>query len=137
MAAPYTAAPATTPSPMPMLLTCTGAEDEVPVDPGLPFEFVGLLVWPALAELIGVPPGMLDPASTGIEGSIMLMSVCTLGFGFWYNAEFGFRSSRESWSTMAAGIYAIASVVMYPSEDRVLYGCRYCMTISEAGMSRP
>jgi len=120
-----------------MLLTCTGAEDEVPVDPGLPLEFVGSLDWAALAELIGVPPGMLDPASTGMEGSIMLMSVCTLGFEFRYNAELGFRSSRESGSTESAGIYAMASVVMYPSEDSVLYGCRYCMTISEVGMPRP
>lgn len=84
----------------------------------------------AVATLMGVPPLMDEPASTGIDGSIMLISVLTEGFGFVYNAEFGFSRRRDSGSTCSAGMYAIARVVMYPREEIVLYGWRYCMTIS-------
>lgn len=76
----------------------------------------------AVAELLGVPPDMVEPASTGIDGSIILIRVLTEGFGFVYNAELGFSKSRESGSTCSAGIYAIARVVIYPREEIVLYG---------------
>ena len=72
---------------------------------------------------------MDEPASRGIEGSIMLISVLTEGFGFVYSAEFGFRRRSESVSTCSGGIHAIARVVMNPREEMVLYGWRYCMTI--------
>jgi hypothetical protein len=80
---------------------------------------------------------MVEPASTGIEGSIMLISVLTEGFGLVYNAEFGFSRRSESGSTCSAGIYAIARVVIYPREEIVLYGWRYCMTISLWSIFRP
>jgi hypothetical protein len=35
----------------------------------------------AVAELIGVPPDIVEPASTGIEGSIILIKVLTEGLG--------------------------------------------------------
>jgi hypothetical protein len=53
----------------------------------------------AVAELIGVPPAIVEPASTGIEGSIILIKVLTEGLEFVYSAEFGFSRRRESWST--------------------------------------
>lgn len=83
----------------------------------------------AVAELTGVPPAIVEPASTGIEGSIILIKVLTEGLGFVYSAEFGFSRRRESGSTCSDGIYAMARVVIYPREEIVLYGWRYCMTI--------
>jgi hypothetical protein len=80
---------------------------------------------------------MDEPARTGIEGSIMLIKVLTDGLGFVYSAELGLSRRRESGSTIWAGIYAIARVVIYPREEIVLYGWRYCITISLWSMFRP
>jgi hypothetical protein len=91
----------------------------------------------AVAEFREVPPATDEPASTGIAGLIILISVLTEGFGFVYSAEFGFSRRRESWSTIWAGMYAMARVVIYPRVDIVLYGWRYCMTISLWSMLRP
>lgn len=50
---------------------------------GAPSEFGVVEEVPAVvAELTDVPPFMDVPASTGIEGSSILISVLTEGFGF-------------------------------------------------------
>jgi hypothetical protein len=90
----------------------------------------------AAAELTGVPPDIVEPASRGIEGLIILIKVLTEGFGFVYSAEFGFSKRRESGSTCSVGIYAIARVVIYPRVEMVLYGWRYCMTTWLSSMPR-
>ena len=53
-----------------------------------------------VAEFREVPPATDEPASTGMAGLIILISVLTEGFGFVYSAEFGFSRRRESGSTI-------------------------------------
>jgi hypothetical protein len=132
MAAPYRAAPATTPRPMPTDEAWTGADEPESELPGAPFSLVVTEeLAAAFALLIGVPPLIDVPARTGIEGSIILISVLTDGFGLVYSNELGLSSATDRGSTMSAGMYAMANVVMYPRVDSVLYGCRYCMTTSD------
>jgi hypothetical protein len=121
---------------MPTDFPITG--DEELASSGAPWLFGDVGEAPeAVAVFIEVPPATDEPASTGIEGLIILISVLTEGFGFVYKAEFGFSSRRESGSTIWAGMYAMARVVIYPRVDIVLYGWRYCMTISPWSMFRP
>ena len=58
-----------------------------------------------LAELTDVPPpDMADPGMTGIEESIILMSVATDGLGSENSLELAFSKSRLSVSTWSAGM---------------------------------
>ena len=76
MAAPYRAAPATTPRPMPTEETWTGADDPESELPGAPFAFMLAVALAAeFTLLIGVPPAIDVPARTGIEGSIIPINV--------------------------------------------------------------
>lgn len=105
IAAPYTAAPATTPTPIPTDEGRTGEEELESELPGAPWSFGLELELPEADEgLTGVPPGFDVSARTGIDGSTMLMSVCTDGLGLMYSFEFGFRSSKARGSTISEGI---------------------------------
>ena len=82
MAAPYSAAPATTPKPIPTDEACTGADEPESELPGAPFSLeVADALAAAPALLTAVPPLMDVPARTGIDGSIIPINVCTEGFG--------------------------------------------------------
>lgn len=79
MATPYTAAPPTTPRPMP---TDDGLTEEVEFSSppaAAPFLFVVSVVCAVLAELIGFPSPMVAPASRGMEGSSIAIRVLTVG----------------------------------------------------------
>lgn len=117
---------------MPAADALTGAEELELELPGAPFSLLEADdVDAAFALLMGVPPFIDVPAKRGIEGSIMPINVWTEGLEFLYRAELGLSNATERGSTISAGIYAIASVVIYPSDERVLYGCKYCITISD------
>lgn len=98
---------------MPTDEACTGADEPESVLPGAPFPLdVAEALAAAPALLTAVPPLIDVPAKTGIEGSIIPISVCTDGLELVYSAEFGLSSATERGSTMSAGMYAIASVVI-------------------------
>lgn len=77
MAAPYTAAPATTPTPIPTDDGRTGAEESASEPIGAPSEFSSVPEGFSPSPLRGEPPFGDCPARTGMEGSIMPMSVFT------------------------------------------------------------
>ena len=113
MAAPYAAAPATTPTPMPTEVPLTGEELPAPAPRGEPS-------WTMAAEeeaaaepvpLLGVSP-MAEPAMMGTDGLIMDIRVLVLPSGLLYSFEGGVCRSRLRLSTMSDGMYAMARVVM-------------------------
>lgn len=119
MAAPYTAAPQTAPTAMPTDDGRTGPPFCPPSLPGAPS-------WPSvfdaaapLAELMGVPPLRLEPARSGMVGSIMLISVFTESLPFLASTlflpaslsgicvkihELGFNIMTDSLSTSSEGM---------------------------------
>lgn len=120
IATPYTAAPPTTPSPIPTEDALTLELDELSL-PAAPSP-LAVDVVAVFAELTVLPSPIADPAMRGIDGSSMPINVLTVASGLLYSCELGLRRANESGLTISEGIYAMASVVIYPSCDNVLYG---------------
>lgn len=101
MAAPYTAAPATTPTPIPTDDGRTPEPEELFESPAAP---LSALVGEAPFELDTVDPLAGSPPNKGIVGSIMDIKVLIDGFGLLYRSEFGFNRARDSVLTSEAGM---------------------------------
>lgn len=93
MAAPYTVAPPKAPRAIPKDVARTGPPLCPPSLPGAPF-------WPSvfdaaepLAELMGVPPLRLEPARSGMVGSIILIKVFTESVPFFTGSVLFFMES--------------------------------------------
>lgn len=90
---------------MPTDEACTGADEPESELPGAPFSLDVAEALAAAPALLTVVPPLIDvPARTGIEGSIIPISVCTEGFELMYSAELGLRSATDRGSTMSAGM---------------------------------
>ena len=52
----------------------------------------------------GEPPFIEEPASSGMDGLIILIKVFTEPLDTWYRFELGFSRANDNGSTMSAGI---------------------------------
>jgi len=113
MAAPYAAAPATTPTPIAALAVLTP-------DCSTTLSLIGaaFAVAPGpmpLAVAVGEPglaPSKPSVARRGTIGSIKLIKVLTLSLGLLYNGDEASFKACVSASSCSLGMKAIASVVM-------------------------
>lgn len=96
IAIPYTAAPPTTPNPIPTEEGLTAESLEFPSPPAalslLPlFEVLALF-----AEFIGLPSPTVWPAKSGIDGSSIPIRVFTVASGLLYKFDFGFSKANDN-----------------------------------------